>query len=77
MLDEPAAMVNSPLVRETIEKHIQEINRNFAPVEQIKRFQILPNDLSQEGGELTPTLKIKRPVVTTKYEKEIEELYAS
>ncbi|HMT06166.1 MAG TPA: AMP-dependent synthetase/ligase [Solirubrobacterales bacterium] len=77
MLDEPAAMVNSPLVRETIEKHIQEINRNFAPVEQIKRFHILPNDLSQEGGELTPTLKIKRPVVATKYEKEIEELYAS
>ncbi len=77
MLDEPGAMLNSPLVRETIEQHIQEINKNFAPVEQIKRFQILPNDLSQEGGELTPTLKIKRPVVATKYEKEIDELYAS
>ena len=77
MLDEPAAMINSPLVRETIEQHIEEINKNFARVEQIKRFQILPNDLSQEGGELTPTLKIKRPVVATKYEKEIEELYSS
>ncbi len=77
MLDEPTAMVNSPVVREAIEKHIQEINKNFAPVEQIKRFHILPNDLTQEGGELTPTLKIKRPVVSTKYEKEIDELYAS
>ena len=77
MLDEPAAMINSPLVRETLEKHIEEINQNFARVEQIKRFHILPNDLSQEGGELTPTLKIKRPVVATKYEKEIEELYSS
>jgi len=77
MLDEPAAMINSPLVRETIEKHIEEVNRNLARVEQIKRFHILPNDLSQEGGELTPTLKIKRPVVATKYEKEIEDLYAS
>jgi long-chain acyl-CoA synthetase len=77
MLDEPAAMVNSPLVRETLEKHIEEVNKNFARVEQIKRFHILPHDLSQEGGELTPTLKIKRPVVATKYEKEIEELYAS
>jgi len=77
MLDEPAAMINSPLVRETIEKHIEEVNRNLARVEQIKRFQILPHDLSQEGGELTPTLKIKRPVVATKYEKEIDELYAS
>jgi long-chain acyl-CoA synthetase len=77
MLDEPAAMINSPLVRETIEKHIEEVNKNFARVEQIKRFHILPHDLSQEGGELTPTLKIKRPVVATKYEKEIDELYAS
>ena len=77
MLDEPGAMVGSPLVRETLEQHIEEVNRNFARVEQIKRFHILPHDLSQEGGELTPTLKIKRPVVATKYEKEIEDLYAS
>lgn len=77
MLDEPAAMIDSPLVRETLESHIEEVNANLARVEQIKRFQILPADLSQEGGELTPTLKIKRPVVTAKYEKEIDELYAS
>ena len=77
MLDEPAAMANSPMVREALELHIEEVNKNLARVEQIKRFHILPNDLSQEGGELTPTLKIKRPVVATKYEKEIEELYAS
>ena len=77
MLDEPSAMINSPLVREELEKQIEEVNKNFARVEQIKRFHILPNDLSQEGGELTPTLKIKRPVIATKYEKEIDELYAS
>ena len=77
MLDEPAAMISSPVVREAIEQQIEEVNKNFARVEQIKRFHILPNDLSQEGGELTPTLKIKRPVVASKYEKEIEELYAS
>ncbi len=77
MLDEPGAMVGSPLVREALEQHIEEVNKNFARVEQIKRFHILPHDLSQEGGELTPTLKIKRPVVATKYEKEIEDLYAS
>ena len=77
MLDEPGAMLNSPLVREAIDQHIQEINKNFAPVEQIKRFHILPQDLSQEGGELTPTLKLKRPVIATKYEKEIDDLYAS
>ena len=70
-------MVNSPLVRETLEQHIESVNEHFARVEQIKRFDILANDLSQEGGELTPTLKIKRPVIATKYEKEIEELYTS
>ncbi|MGK2932932.1 MAG: AMP-dependent synthetase/ligase [Solirubrobacterales bacterium] len=76
-LDEPGAMANSPIVREELEKHIEEVNTHFARVEQIKRFQILPDDLSQEGGELTPTLKIKRPVVASKYADQIEELYSS
>ena len=76
-LDEPAAMTNSPLIRKTLEEHIEEVNTHFARVEQIKRFHILPADLSQEGGELTPTLKLKRPVIATKYSGEIEDLYAS
>lgn len=76
-LDEPAAMVNSPIVRAELEKHIEEVNTHFARVEQVKRFHILPNDLSQEGGELTPTLKIKRPIIASKYSEQIEELYAA
>lgn len=75
-LDESATMTDSPVVREELEKHIEEVNSHFASVEQVKRFQILPADLSQEGGELTPTLKLKRPVISSKYEKEIEDLYA-
>ena len=76
-LDEPGAMATSPIVREELEKHIEEVNSHFARVEQVKRFQILPADLSQEGGELTPTMKIKRPVVASKYADQIEELYSS
>ncbi len=76
-LDEPEAMINSPIVRAELEKHIEEVNTHLARVEQIKRFHILPTDLSQEGGELTPTLKIKRPVIVNKYEAEIEELYVA
>ena len=59
-----------------IEAHVEEINKKFARVEQVKKIAILPRDLSQEDGELTPTLKVKRAVVTEKHEKEIEELYA-
>jgi long-chain acyl-CoA synthetase len=62
--------------RATIQEHIDEINEKFARVEQVKKFEILPADLSQEGGELTPTLKVKRNVVAEKYEGEIEKLYA-
>jgi len=73
-LDEASA-TDSPVVRAELEKHIEEVNTHFASVEQVKRFQILPHDLSQEGGELTPTLKLKRPVIAAKYEEDIENLY--
>ncbi len=43
----------------------------------MKRVAILPRDLTQEDGELTPTLKVKRAVVTAKHEQEIDELYAA
>jgi long-chain acyl-CoA synthetase len=50
--------------------------RPWGAVEQIKKFTILPQDLSQPTGELTPTLKVKRNVVNEKYAEEIEALYA-
>jgi long-chain acyl-CoA synthetase len=45
-------------------------------VEQIKRFRILDHDLSQEEGELTPTLKLKRNVVYERYAQQFDDLYA-
>ena len=42
----------------------------------MKKFEILPHDLSQETGELTPTLKVKRNVVSEKYEQEVDALYS-
>jgi len=73
---DPAEVAKNPEMREIIQEHVDEINEKFARVEQVKKFEILPADLSQEGGELTPTLKVKRNVVADKYEKDIEALYA-
>jgi long-chain acyl-CoA synthetase len=74
---DPAALASNADVRESIQAHVDKVNEKFARVEQVKRIEILPQDLSQEGGELTPTLKVKRKVVADKYEQEIERLYAS
>jgi long-chain acyl-CoA synthetase len=63
-------------MRAMIQEHLDEVNEKFARVEQVKKFEILPHDLSQETGELTPTLKVKRNVVTEKYEQEVDALYA-
>jgi long-chain acyl-CoA synthetase len=73
---EESAWAASPKVRALIEAHLDSVNEKFARVEQVKRFAILPRDLSQEGGELTPTLKVKRAAVTEKYADEVELLYA-
>jgi long-chain acyl-CoA synthetase len=74
--DDVAALAGNPEVRASIAEHIEDVNRNVARVEQVKKFEILPQDLSQQGGELTPTLKVKRNVVADKYAAEVETLYA-
>ena len=74
--DDPAAIADSDAVRDALQAHLDQVNEKFARVEQVKKFKVLPADLSQEGGELTPTMKVKRNVVADKYEPAIEELYA-
>src|SRR5262249_51894439 len=75
--EDPEQLSESPEIRKSIEDHVDAINEKFARVEQIKKIAILPRDLSQETGELTPTLKVKRAVVAQKHAPEIEKLYAS
>ena len=64
-----------PKVHELIEMEIEQRNKSLASYEGIKKFEILPRDFSIEGGELTPTLKVKRKAVVEKYKDEIESLY--
>jgi long-chain acyl-CoA synthetase len=70
-----AAMAQDERVREEVQQAIDEVNSHVGPVEQIKRFQILDHDLSQETGELTPTLKVKRNVVHEKYAGLVDGIY--
>jgi long-chain acyl-CoA synthetase len=72
---DPAALASNQSVRDSIQAHVDDVNQKFARVEQVKKFEILPEDLSQEGGELTPTLKVKRNVVAEKHADAIESLY--
>jgi long-chain acyl-CoA synthetase len=72
-----AAMAADERVRAEVQKAIDEVNAQVGPVEQIKRFAILDHDLTQETGELTPTLKVKRNVVHEKFAGLVDEIYAA
>jgi long-chain acyl-CoA synthetase len=69
-------LAESDEVRALVQADLDAANANYAQVEQIKRFAILPRDFTLEDGELTPSLKLKRNVVYTNYADEFEELYA-
>ena len=62
---------------ELIQAELDRANAHYAQVEQVKRFVILDHDLSQETGELTPTLKVKRNIVNEKYADRFDALYAA
>lgn len=62
-------------VRSEVQRHLDEVNRQLASYETVKKFAILPKDFDQESGELTPTMKVKRKVCTEKYREILEGLY--
>jgi long-chain acyl-CoA synthetase len=74
---DPAELAGHPEMRQLIQDHLDKVNEKFARVEQVKKFEILPRDLTQEAGELTPSLKVKRAAVASKHEGAVEKLYAA
>ena len=71
-----AALSQHPKVIALIQAELDRVNARYAQVEQVKRFFILDHDFSQETGELTPSLKVKRNVVNELYADRFDALYA-
>ncbi len=71
-----ASLTRAPEVQALIQGVIDEVNTKFARVEQIKKFFLLDTQLTAEDEELTPTMKLKRQLVQTKYAPQIEAMYA-
>jgi long-chain acyl-CoA synthetase len=70
-----AALARNEQVRALVQDVLDKANARYAQVEQVKKFFILDHDLSQETGELTPTLKVKRNVIYDKYAGDFDALY--
>jgi long-chain acyl-CoA synthetase len=71
-----AKLPDSKELQTELQAYVDEMNKQFAQVEQVKKFKVLARNLSQEMGELTPTLKVKRKRVNENFAAEIEALYA-
>ncbi len=73
--EDAGALHKSAKLRASIQAHIDEMNKEFARVEQIKKFTILKRNFTVEDGELTPTLKVKRAKVNDHFAEDIEAMY--
>jgi long-chain acyl-CoA synthetase len=74
---EPEALATHPEVEAAIDRAVEELNAGRAPAERIKTWRILPHDLTVAGGDLTPTLKVRRAKVIDRYSALIDEMYGT
>ncbi|MFF7734630.1 MULTISPECIES: AMP-binding protein [unclassified Streptomyces] len=70
-----AEIVSSPVTVEMVDGYVKQLNEGLQRWQTIKKFRLLPRDLDVEHGEITPSLKLKRPVVEREYKHLIEEMY--
>ncbi len=71
----PAEAAACAKFRAFLDRAIEDVNRGLARVQTVKKFHVLPNELTIDGGELTPTMKLRRKVILTKYATQIEAMY--
>jgi long-chain acyl-CoA synthetase len=75
--DSVADLVDDPDLRAEVQHAVDQANKTVSRAEAIRKFRILPIDFTEQGGQLTPSLKIRRAVVAKEFAAEIEALYAS
>jgi long-chain acyl-CoA synthetase len=68
-------VAKSPEVKERIQEEVDQINKKFGNYEQVKKFEITPDVWSVDGGEMTPTLKLKRKQIKEKYQALYDKIY--
>ncbi len=73
--DKPEDLLDDEKFIAVVQEHVDELNRHLARYETIKRFSIVKHEFSQETGELTPSLKVKRKVILEKYGDLIDSMY--
>ncbi len=72
----PTELTKNAEVQKLFRDSIEEKNKNFGNWETVKKFELMENEWSIEGGELTPTMKVKRKVVLEKYKDIVEKIYS-
>jgi len=70
-----AQLCDHPVINSLIQRRVDKALEEFAPFERIKKFKLMEQEFSQEDGEVTPTLKLKRKEITRRYWKELDSLY--
>ena len=70
------SMTTDPDLVAEIQKAVDEANKAVSNAEAIKKFTILPVDWTEEGGQLTPSMKLKRNVVMKEFSSEVDALYS-
>jgi long-chain acyl-CoA synthetase len=71
----PADLADDPDLRAEIQSAVDDANRSVSQAESIRRFTVVPGDWTEEAGQLTPSLKLRRSVVMSELRREVDALY--
>jgi len=71
-----AEMITHPVVVKRYQEEVKKYNHHFGDFEQVKRYQLVPDEWTQPSGFLSPILKIKRNIIEANYAEQIEKLFS-